>query len=89
LPPELENQGASGGTISPEEAKKNQEDLTTLYKTLEQQYALIGEMDAENVRLATEVGDMKKERSMMSGILDGKSPVKGDSAGAVKGQGGS
>ncbi|CAD7943708.1 unnamed protein product [Amoebophrya sp. A25] len=36
------------------------EELQTLYKTLDHQYALIGEMDAENVRLASEVAELKK-----------------------------
>ena len=35
-------------------SKMNSEDVETLYKTLEQQYALIGEMDTENARLSQE-----------------------------------
>ncbi|CAD7931817.1 unnamed protein product [Amoebophrya sp. A120] len=44
------NSTATGGTA----------DLQTLYKTLDQQYALIGEMDAENVRLTAENEELKK-----------------------------
>lgn len=36
------------------------EDVQTLYKTLEQQYSLIGEMDSENVRLQAENAELKE-----------------------------
>eukprot|EP00392_Amoebophrya_sp_AT5.2_P017330 g17670.t1 len=44
-----------GGTTN------NGEEVSTLYKTLDQQYSLIGEMDAENQRLLKENEEMKKK----------------------------
>ena len=58
--------GASANNTPINANAASTEDLTTLYKTLEQQYALIGEMDGENVRLSEELHTMKQQQTSKS-----------------------